>query len=532
MSERINLFDLKSERIRTLHFTWFAFFISFYIWFNLAPLMNDIRSLLLWGIIGDPVTYKGMDFAAWMKLSLAEVKGFVTQDQLNQVTQQLKVLMILNIALTIPARIAVGMLVDKFGPRILFTFLLFTSGILCIIFATMDSFERLAFMRFMMGFVGAGFVIGIRMIGEWFPHKQVGLAEGIYGGWGNFGSAGAALTIPTVSLILATYFVAGEESWRYAVGISGVVAILYSGVYYIAVRDTPKGSTYFKPNKTGAMEVTSPGDFVLYLVMNIPLYIALAVLTWKLGLLNLLSSTTTNSIYVGLVTMYLYQAYVVYSLNKEIFTTPVPEIHRYQFKQVAVLNLAYFCTFGSELAVVSMLPLFYLDTFRESAGMTPVMAGLVAASFAFVNLIARPGGGYISDTFGRKKALLILLGGLSLGYFFMNLISPSWYIIFAVAITMFCSFFVMAGEGAVFAVVPLIKRRMTGQIAGMTGAYGNVGAVIYLTTLSFVSDQLFFLVIGASALVIMVFVALFLDEPKGQMAEVLPDGTVQMIDVS
>jgi len=90
----------------------------------------------------------------------------------------------------------------------------------------------------------------------------------------------------------------------------------------------------------------------------------------------------------------------------------------------------------------------------------------------------------------------------------------------------------MAGEGAVFAMVPLIKRRMTGQIAGMTGAYGNVGAVIFLTVLSFVEPNIFFLVIGGSALIVMVLVAFFLDEPKGQMAEVLPDGTVQMINVS
>ncbi len=50
-----------------------------------------------------------------------------------------------------------------------------------------------------------------------------------------------------------------------------------------------------------------------------------------------------------------------------------------------------------------------------------------------------------------------------------------------------------------FATVPLIKRGMTGQIAGMTGAYGNVGAVVYLTVLSFVSYQTFFLVIAATA---------------------------------
>jgi len=493
--ERINLFNLKSERIRMLHFTWFAFFISFYVWFNMAPLMGSIREVM------------------------------------NLDMQQVKVLMILNVALTIPSRIAVGMLVDKVGPRVMFSILLFVSGILCIIFSMMDTFERLAMMRFLLAFVGAGFVIGIRMIGEWFPHKQVGLAEGIYGGWGNFGSAGAALTIPTVAVLLTG--IGGEENnWRYAIAVSGMVAIVYSFIYFTVARDTPRGSTYFKPNKTGAMEVTSPGDFILYLVMNIPLYLALAVLTWKLSPLNLglLTELWTNVIYTMLVVIYLYQTYHVYRINKEVFTTPVPEIHRYHFKQVAMLNLAYFCTFGSELAVVSMLPLFFFDIFKES-GMTQVMAGLVAASYAFVNLIARPFGGFFSDTFGRKKALIILLGGLSLGYFLMSLIGSSWWIPLAVVVTMFCSFFVMAGEGAVFSMVPLIKRRMTGQIAGMTGAYGNVGAVIYLTTLSFVSNETFFLVIGASALVVMVFIAFFLDEPKGQMAEVLPDGTVQMIDV-
>ncbi|MCK5720280.1 MAG: NarK family nitrate/nitrite MFS transporter [Thiomargarita sp.] len=493
MEERINLFNLKSDRIRTLHFTWFAFFISFYIWFNMAPLMASIR------------------------------------DAMDLNMQQVKVLMILNVALTIPSRIAVGMLVDKFGPRIMYTCLLFISGILCIIFAFQDTFERLAMMRFLLAFVGAGFVIGIRMIGEWFPHKQVGLAEGIYGGWGNFGSAGAALTIPTVAVLIASAG-GGEESWRYAIMLSGCVAIVYSFIYYINVRDTPKGSTYFKPNKTGAMEVTTPSDFYLYLVMNIPLYLALAVLTWKLSPLNLglLTEFWTSTIYSILVAIYIFQTYHVYRVNKDIFSNPVPEIHRYKFKQVAVLNLAYFCTFGSELAVVSMLPLFYLDTFD---GMTQVAAGLIAASYAFVNLVARPGGGFFSDTFGRKKALIILIGGLSLGYFLMSLIDSGWPVLLAVVVTMFCSFFVMAGEGAVFSVVPLIKRRMTGQIAGMTGAFGNVGAVIYLTTLSFVDNETFFLVIGASALVIMVLVAIFLDEPKGQMAEVLPDGTVQMIDV-
>lgn len=87
-----------------------------------------------------------------------------------------------------------------------------------------------------------------------------------------------------------------------------------------------------------------------------------------------------------------------------------------------------------------------------------------------------------------------------------------------------------AGEGAVFAAVPLIKRRLTGQIAGMTGAYGNVGAVVYLTVLSFVSYQAFFFVIALTAVVGFITL-LFMEEPQGHMAEVKEDGTVELIRV-
>jgi NNP family nitrate/nitrite transporter-like MFS transporter len=202
-------------------------------------------------------------------------------------------------------------------------------------------------------------------------------------------------------------------------------------------------------------------------------------------------------------------------------------MHRYKFKQVAVLNILYFATFGSELAVVSMLPLFFAETFS----LDPVYAGLVASAYAFMNLMSRPGGGWISDRFGRKKTLLILTAGLAAGYGLMALTNSSWPLWLAVAVAMACSFFVQAGEGAVFAVVPLIKRRLTGQIAGMTGAYGNVGAVVYLTVLSLVSYEIFFSVIALTA--VLGFVTLLLmEEPKGHMTEVREDGSVELISVS
>ena len=485
---KLNLLSF-SGRVKVLHLTWIAFFISFFVWFNHAPLMSAIK------------------------------------DTLGLTDQEVKTILILNVALTIPARIVVGMLVDKLGPRIMYSSLLAVSGLLCFAFALADSATMIMITRFLLGFVGAGFVIGIRMVSEWFPAKQVGLAEGIYGGWGNFGSAAAAMTLPTLALIFG-----GDEGWRYAVAVTGFIALIYSGVYFLSVSDTPKGSTYFKPKKAGAMEVTSKGDMILYMIMKAPLFLALAILNWKLGpgQLGMIPDLVSYGIYLVLLGLYGYQLHHIYKINKHVLTQDVAEIHKYSFKQVAVLDLAYLVTFGSELAVVSMLPLFFQATFDLSL----VQAGLLASGFAFMNLVARPGGGLMCDKFGRKKTLTLLLAGMSAGYLLMSQVDSSWPLVLAVLATMCCSFFVQAGEGAVFSIVPLIKRRMTGQIAGMVGAYGNVGAVLFLTVLSFVSPQIFFLVIAAGGVFTLVAAHFLLEEPEGQIAEILPDGTVQMIDVS
>lgn len=486
-NSKFSLFSF-TGKMKVLHLSWIAFFITFVVWFNFAPLLQMVKT------------------------------------SLGLTTEEIKTLLILNVALTIPARVAIGMLTDRYGPRLVYSSLLAICSIPCFMFALADSFIQAAIARFLLGFIGAGFVVGIRLVSEWFPHNELGTAEGIYGGWGNFGSAAAAFTLPTLALVFG-----GEDGWRYAVGITGVMSLLFSVVFYKNVSDTPKGSTYFKPAQVTAMEVTSKGDFFFLLFMKIPMYAALALLAWKLSPsgIGMLSDAAVYCVYAVLAALYVYEVTQVWKVNKNVFKEEVPEIHQYKFKQVAVLNVLYFATFGSELAVVSMLPLFFSETFE----LTPVLAGMVASAYAFMNLMSRPGGGWISDKFGRKPTLLILTAGLAVGYFAMGQVESTWPVWLAVVAAMACSFFVQAGEGAVFATVPLIKRRMTGQIAGMTGAYGNVGAVVYLTVLSFVSYQTFFLVIAATA--VLGFVTLmFMEEPNGQIAEVNDDGSVTLINVS
>ena len=485
-SKQLNLFSF-SGNIRILHLTWFAFFLSFMTWFAHAPLMMMIR------------------------------------DSMQLTDQEVKILLILNVALTIPARIVVGMLVDKYGPKQLFSSILILGGFISIGFAFTQTYQQLATVRFLSGFVGAGFVVGIRMISEWFPARQTGIAQGIYGGWGNFGSAGAAIMLPSIAL----YFGA-ENGWRYAVGSTGVIAIIYGIIYYFSVSNTPKGSTYFKPKKMGAMEVTSKTDLLLYIFMNAPMYFALGVLTWKLSAkMQWIDPSIAYAIYTVLIALYIFQVWKIIHVNQSIFHTEIPEIQRYSFKQVAVLDMAYALTFGAELAVVSMLPLYYVDTFHVE----PILAGLLAGIYPVINLFARPAGGWFSDKIGRKLTLGIVSAGAAVSFFILSTVTTDWALWLVVASTILAGIFSKAGSGAVYAMVPLIQRRMTGQFAGMVGAFGNVGGLSFLTVLSFVPTNMFFLTISLTGVFVFLCIVIFLDEPKGQMVEVLEDGTVELIDL-
>lgn len=474
------------DRYKILHMTWFAFFLSFVVWFNFAPLATTVKEAL------------GLE------------EG------------QIRTIAICNVALTVPARIIIGMLLDKYGPRITYSSLLIFSAIPCTMFALAQDFNTLVLSRLLLSIVGAGFVIGIRMVAEWFPPKEIGTAEGIYGGWGNFGSAAAAFTLPSIALALA-FLNGGQSNWRLAIALTGIAAAVYGLIYFFNVQDTPAGRVYQRPTRHGGMEVTSKRDFWFLLLMNIPLVGVLALLAWRLYTVGFLNLTTLSIVWIALVALYLFQAYKCWDANRELMLghKQYPPEDRYPFKQVAILELTYFVNFGSELAVVSMLPEFFETTF----GLSKPQAGMIAASYAFMNLFARPGGGLISDSLGsRKWTMTALTAGMGIGYMMMGMVNGNWWLPAAILLTMLCSFFVQAGEGSTFAIVPLIKRRVTGQIAGNVGAYGNVGAVCYLTLYSLLppttaGNAVFFNTLGIAALIVTFFCAFLLREPKGSFAE-------------
>ncbi|WP_211262688.1 NarK family nitrate/nitrite MFS transporter [Nitriliruptor alkaliphilus] len=462
-------------RHRVLHLTWFAFFLTFVVWFAFAPLAGTIGA------------------------------------ELGLSPQQLTVVALCNVALTVPARILVGMALDRWGPRRVYSAILIYAAIPSVMTAMATSFAMLVTARLAASIVGAGFVVGIRMVSEWFPPREVGLAEGVYGGWGNFGSAAAAFTLPTLAGLIG--------GWRLAIGTVAIVAVAYGLLYLRSVADTPEGRTFARPPRQGALEVTSrPAVFGL-IALNVPLIAILGLVAWRVEMVGVIGREVLWSIVAVLVVLSLFQARAAVRVNRDALADRYPSDDRYPFRSVAVLCLAYAVTFGSELAVVSMLPLFFADTF----GLSPTMAGATAAGFAFMNLAARPAGGLLSDRLGsRRRTLLFLLAGLGGGYVLLANVNSSWPLVAAVLATMVCSFFVQAGEGATYAIVPLVKRRVTGQISGMVGAYGNVGALLFLTLLLVAGPTAFFLTIGASSVVAAV-ACRWLVEPEDSFAEHLTD---------
>ena len=502
-------------RYKILHLTWFAFFLSFVVWFNLAPLATAIKADF------------GLDVG------------------------QIRTIAICNVALTVPARVIIGMLLDRYGPRLTYSLLLIYAAIPCIAFAAAQNFGQLVAARLALSIVGAGFVIGIRMTAEWFPPKEIGLAEGIYGGWGNFGSAFSAFTMVAVASALSFFpgvFQVPDGgpllNWRFAIAGTGIIAALYGVFYYFNVQDTPPGKVYQRPRSARGIEVTTVRDFWFLMAMNVPLTAILILLAWRLKKVGFFNPTAFAIVVIGLMGLYLFQAYNCWSVNKELLAgrKRYPAEDRYKFKQVAILELTYIVNFGSELAVVSMLPAFFEGTF----GLPKGLAGILAASYAFMNLASRPGGGLISDRLGSRKATMgVLTLGMGIGYLVMSMIpslrdslglAGGLMVGLAVILTMMCSFFVQAGEGSTFALVPLVKRRITGQVAGNVGAYGNVGAVAYLTIYSLLpgwlgggaepsqaiidqSNVVFFQVLGVASLIVAFLCFFILEEPKNSFAE-------------
>ncbi len=203
---RINLFSLATPHMRTFHLTWFAFFLCFFGWFGIAPLMAVVREDLL--------------------LTKAQIGNTI----------------IASVAITIIARLVFGWLCDRIGPRLAYSGLLIFGSIPVMCIGLANSYESFLLFRLAIGVIGASFVITQYHTSVMFAPNVVGTANATTAGWGNLGGGVTQIVMPLVFAGVLMFGVGEVFGWRIAMVIPGAALLLVGIAYFFLTQDTPSGN--------------------------------------------------------------------------------------------------------------------------------------------------------------------------------------------------------------------------------------------------------------------------------------------------
>ena len=377
---RINLFSLKTPQMRAFHLTWFAFFLAFFGWFGIAPLMALVREDLL--------------------LTKAQIGNTI----------------IASVAITILARLAIGWLCDRIGPRLAYSGLLTIGSIPVMCIGLAQSYETFLLFRLAIGVIGASFVITQYHTSVMFSSNVVGTANATTAGWGNMGGGVTQIVMPLV-LAGALMLGVGETlGWRLAMVVPGVALFLVGIAYFFLTQDAPLGN-YKDLRAKGLMPQASQvrGSFL--------------------------------------------------SAAKDY--------------RVWALFVIYGACFGVELTINNIAALYYFDRFDLDLKTAGLIAGLFGLMNLFARTTGGMLGDKFGIRFGLKGrvmflGIVLLIEGIALIVF-----SQMATLFLAVGAMIIFSLFVQMSEGATFSIVPFINRKALGSVAGIVGAGGNAGAVAF-----------------------------------------------------
>jgi NNP family nitrate/nitrite transporter-like MFS transporter len=150
--------------MRAFHMAWIAFFLCFFAWFGIAPLMAVVR------------------------------------DELKLTKDQVGWCIIASVSITILARLWIGWLCERYGPRLTYTWLLILGSLPVMLIGLSWNFESFLVFRLLIGAIGASFVITQFHTSVMFAPNCVGTANAAAAGWGNLGGGVTQMVMPLVWL--------------------------------------------------------------------------------------------------------------------------------------------------------------------------------------------------------------------------------------------------------------------------------------------------------------------------------------------
>jgi len=204
--DKLNIFSLKGVQMKTFHITWLTFFFCFFAWFGMAPLMK------------------------------------IAREQLHLTTDQVGNIQIASVSATIIARLLIGRLIDQFGPKLIYTWLLVLCAIPVLLIGTSHSYTSFLLFRLAIGVIGASFVVTQFHTSIMFAPGIKGTANATAGGFGNAGGGAANFFMPMIaSAFAALGFCSTADSWRFAMIFPGVMLLLCAFLYHRYTQDSPQG---------------------------------------------------------------------------------------------------------------------------------------------------------------------------------------------------------------------------------------------------------------------------------------------------
>lgn len=420
---KINLFSLKTIQMKTFHITWFSFFLCFFGWFGVAPLMAVIRDELL-----------------------------LTKSQIGNI-------IISSVLITIVARLFIGWLADKIGPRITYTWLLIIGSLPVMFIGLSDSYISFLVFRLMIGVIGASFVLTQHHTSLMFAPNIVGTANATTAGWGNLGGGVTQMVMPLFFALFISFGFTGNYAWRLAMIIPGVLMIIMGIVYYKFTTDTPEGNLKDLRKENPDFLRKEKGEKVNFVVAL--------------------------------------------------------KDHR-----VLVLFLIYGACFGVELTINNVASLYYVDYFKLDVKTAGLIAGLFGLMNLFARSLGGIIGDKSGIKWGLKGRAYFLFFSLLFEGLILMIFSKMTVLPLAIVAMVIFSLFVQMSEGATFSVVSFINKKAIGTVSGIVGAGGNAGAVAagFLFKMEGVSyaQALFVIGVVVSLISLLAFLLRFSEESESE----------------
>ena len=205
---KIDLFSFKTPQMRAFHVTWFAFFLCFFGWFGIVPMMKGDNGVI-----------------ATLGLSPAQVGNSV----------------IAAVSLTIIARLIIGPMCTRFGSRKVYTFLLVLGSLPVMGIGLAQTPTQFILARVLIGTIGAAFVITQYHTSVMFAPNVVGAANATTAGWGNLGGGVTQAVMPLLLAATLT-FVPAALGWRVAMVVPGLAMLITAAAYWFLTQDAPEGN--------------------------------------------------------------------------------------------------------------------------------------------------------------------------------------------------------------------------------------------------------------------------------------------------